>query len=302
MRKKLLGMGLCACILGVTGCDMLAPAAQKTTAYVETTQEIEVTQPAETTPQAIETIESVDVTLTESTEWQTKVPVTQAPAETVDPLESTRDISAYQKHVEFSIFDFVYHYDNPEENFYASLLIPQVYTKNKTLYKQINDNLVNHSEGGFRNSIELRNLEITSYYEVMTENDELLSYFMTRKLHHLDAGQGQYREYDENKSAVTMERRTGKVYSLADVYGMDQVVQDITDGKYEVIEGSELVFQKFTDAQLATLYSKNTTVAKDEDHQYDFYIQDGRVCVLIWVGPNYGNYVRLRLGESILGK
>ncbi len=302
MRKKILALGLCACILGVTGCDKPAPVSQKTTANIKTTQAVEVTQEASTALQNEETTSGVEDTLPEETEWQTKVPVTEAPTETTDPLQSTRDISEYQKHVEFSIFDFVYHYDNPEENFSASLLVPQVYTKNKKLYKQINDNIVNHSEGGFRGTLELRNLEITSYYEVMTENDELLSYFMTRRLHHLDADQGQYREFDENKSAVTMERRTGKVYTLADVYGMDQVVKDITEGKYQVIAGSEEVFRRFTDEQLASLYSKNTTVAKDDDHKYDFYIQDGHVCVLIWVGPNFGNYVRLKLGESILGK
>ena len=129
MKKKLLGVMLCACIFGVTGCDKLLPADQKTTANVETTQNIEDTQAA-TTPQNEETTTGIDVTLPDETEWQTKVPVTEAPAETSDPLQSTRDISEYQKHVEFSIFDFVYHYDNPEENFYASLLVPQVYTKN----------------------------------------------------------------------------------------------------------------------------------------------------------------------------
>ena len=302
MRKKLWGIGVCACILGMAGCDMIAPKDEKTTVYVETTQEIEVTQPEVTSPIAEGSTEDAETTLAGQTEVPVQIPTTKAPEETEDPMEYTRDNTEYRKGVEFSIYDFIYYYDNPEDHFTARLKVPLVYTKKEKLYKTINDSIIDNSEAGFRSFIELKNLEMRSYYETMTENDQYLSYYMTRELHHTDTNEGQYREYDENKSAFTIERRTGKLYTLEDVYGMDRVVQDITDGNYEVIEGLDMVFQKFTNAQIATLYSKNTTVPKDDNHQYDFYIQDDHVCVLIWVGPNYGNYVRLKLGESNLGK
>ena len=308
MRRKLIAFGLCACLLSATGCDALSPSSKSTTAYIETTEAVPGTAEQATSADVSEPDPATQPVSQEGTEPSAEAVTTKAPVQvpttseddSSDPLVSTRDISEYQKHKEFSLFDFVYHYSNPDDNFTAACLIPQVYTKNKTLYKQINDSLIKNSEAGFRSNIVLKNLDITSYYEVMTENDELLSYFMTRKLHHLDADEGLYREYDEMKSAVTMERRTGKIYCLAEVYGMDRAAADIKEGKYTVVSGDPAVFEKFTDEQLSKLYSEYTTVSRDDDHKYDFYLKDGKVCVLIWVGQNYGNYVRLQLGDAVL--
>ncbi|MBR5349294.1 MAG: hypothetical protein IK125_08700 [Lachnospiraceae bacterium] len=312
MRRKIVALGLAACLLGATGCDMLSSSSKSTTAYTETTEagtassaqnrstDVSSSENTKETASQEETEPSAEaVTTPETTKAPVQIPTT-ADVETADPMVSTRDASGYIKHVEFSLFDFVYHYDNPEQNFYATLLIPQVYTKDKDLYKTINDSLINNSEADFRKNIVLKDLEVNSYYEIMTENDEILSYYMTRKLHHLDAEEGVYREYDEMKSAFTMERRTGKIFCLEDVYGMDQVVADIKAGNYTVISGDPSVFSKFTNEQLSMLYSKYTTVTRDDDHKYDFYLKDGKVCILIWAGQNYGGYVRLQLGDSKL--
>lgn len=308
MRRKIVMFGLGACLLGLTGCDMFSSSPKSTSAYVETTEEVpdtaaQVTTTADPGAQPASQNETVPSAEAVTTPGTTKAPVqipTTAVVETADPMISTRDASDSMRQVEFSLFDFTYHYDNPEQNFYATLLIPQVYTKDKALYKTINDSLIQNSEADFRKNIVLKDLEVTSYYEIMTENDEILSYYMTRRLHHLDTEGGVYREYDEMKSAFTMERRTGKVYCLEDVYGMDQVVADIKAGNYTVISGDPSVFSTFTDEQLSMLYSKYTTVTRDDDHKYDFYLKDGKVCVLIWAGQNYGGYVRLQLGDSKL--
>ena len=312
MRRKIVALGLAACLLGATGCDMLSSSSKSTTAYTETTEagtassaqnrstDVSSSENTKETASQDETEPSAEaVTTPETTKAPVQIPTTEE-VETADPMVSTRDISEYRKHKEFSLFDFEYHYDNPEDNFSGRMLIPQVYTKNKTLYKTINDSLIKNSEAGFRSNIVLKNLEVTSYYEVMTENDELLSYYMTRILHHLDADEGLYREYDEMKSGVTMERRTGRIYCLADVYGMDRAAADIKEGKYTIVSGDAAVFEKFTNEQLSKLYSEYTTVSRDDDHKYDFYLKDGKVCVLIWVGQNYGSYIRLQLGDATL--
>ncbi|MBO7514206.1 MAG: hypothetical protein J6T47_01060 [Lachnospiraceae bacterium] len=303
MRKKIIAIGLGACIFGLTGCkdpQTADPTTEPVTASAETTvsntesaaapEQETAAAPADTTAAA---------SATEPTTREPKVIPTTEP-DTRDPMVSTRDASGYRKHKEFSLFDFEYHYDNPEDNFHATLLIPQIYTKDKALYKQINDSVIENSEANFRECIVLENLEVTSYYEIMTENEELISYYMTRRLHHLDAEDGLYREYDEMKSAFTMEVRTGKIFCLEDVYGMEQAAEDIRTGNYSVISGDASAFSAISDEQLAVLYSKYTTVTKDDDHKYDFYLKDGKVCVLIWVGQKYGGYVRLQLGDSKL--
>ncbi len=309
MRKKIIAIGLTACMFGITGCDKAKTDETTAASYVETTQS-DLTTNAVTQPDTAASAVPADPTVPSVSTGEPAFTTTAAPRETKaipttqvdtrDPMVSTRDASDYRKHKEFSLFDFEYHYDNPEDNFYATLLIPQIYTKDEKLYKIINDSIIENSEANFRQGIVLNNLEVTSYYEIMTETKELISYYMTRRLHHLDAQEGLYREYDEMKSAFTMEVRTGKIFDLEEVYGMDQAVEDIKNGNYSIISGDASAFSSISDEQLSILYSKYPAVTKDDDHKYDFYLKDNKVCVLIWVGQKYGGYVRLQLGDSKL--
>lgn len=245
--------------------------------------------------------ESAQIPTQEPTEGHTidvEIPyeTQKAPTEenTVPPTLENGDVVGVDV---FYLYEYPVIYQDETFNFRVSFDMPQIHgIADETLFYHINTEvMVPYAQNNFETIYVLEDIDITYTYEATSDIEKYVSFLFTGDVKHLDTNGNQYRESDVTMHCFTMERLTGHIYSIEEAYGLEQVYQDISKGNYRVVEGETSVFEAFSDEQLAALYRDFNTVSHDENHEKDFFIRDGKLNVLIWVGNAYGNYVILEL-------
>lgn len=107
-----------------------------------------------------------------------------------------------------------------------------------------------------------------------------------------------YEDEREYRYYFTIDRMTGQIINLETAIGEDVVYEEISSGDYEIVRGDAAVFEQFSNDLLADVYFNEPLFSDDTEHELDYYIQDGHVYVVIWVGEQNGSYVILRLNKE----
>jgi len=113
-----------------------------------------------------------------------------------------------------------------------------------------------------------------------------------------DKGDMRYENEREYRYYFTADRMTGTVLNLETIYGVMNVYNDIAEGNYSVIRGEDLVFETYDNEGLAKAYVYDPMFSDDLQHYYDWYLSDGHLCVVVWVGADKGSYAILQLNGT----
>ncbi len=292
-----------ACAIALCGCNrspyLETEALVTMPPYeVPSTEEPESPQESSTGEEIVETTEVTQestegITLDVTLPYETKETITEAP--TVSPTLENGDVIGVDS---FFLYQYPVEYRDEMFNFRVSFEMPQLHgIADEALFHHINTEvMVPYAQNNFEIIYVLEDIDITYTFETASNHEKFVSFLFNGVVKHLDTNGSQYREEDITKHCFTMERLTGHIYNIEEAYGMERVYKDIAKGNYQVVEGEASVFEAFSNEQLAALYRDFNTVSHDENHEKDFFIRDGKLSVLIWVGNAYGNYVILELG------
>ncbi|MCR5742684.1 MAG: hypothetical protein K6F92_03005 [Lachnospiraceae bacterium] len=113
-----------------------------------------------------------------------------------------------------------------------------------------------------------------------------------------DKGDLRYEKEREYRYYFTVDRMTGTVLNLETMYGVMKAYNDIAEGNYTVIRGEDKVFETYDNEGLAKAYVYDPVFTDDLQHELDWYLSDGHICVVIWVGADKGNYAILQLNGT----
>lgn len=173
---------------------------------------------------------------------------------------------------------------------------PVIFVSDSEQEEKINAVVHQYVENDYANRFQIQDIDIELTCSVLSET-RFVSYQFEGYIRHI-GDDVRYEDEREYRYYFTIDRMTGQIINLETVLGLDTVYNEISSGHYEVIRAEDSVFERFPDDLLADVYINEPIFADDTEHELDFYIQDGYVYVVIWVGEENGSYAVLRLYEK----
>ena len=164
--------------------------------------------------------------------------------------------------------------------------------------KQIlfNEKLVEYIKNDFATRFQLKDMKVELECIPHNLDSRFVSFEFKGNIYHYGDGTP-YQDEKEYRFFFTVDRFTMEKVNMDTVYGTNKLQEDIENGKYTVVEGYGKAFERFKKDMLARAYLSDPLLSGDEDHYYDFYLDDGKLCVCIWVGNENGGYAVLKLND-----
>lgn len=159
---------------------------------------------------------------------------------------------------------------------------------------EANAKMVEYAINNFTKRFQMVDLNVQLECTVHNENSRFVSYEIAGTIYHPD-DTSPYQDEKEYRYYFTIDRTSMERISLSVAYGINNVKEAISAGKYEVVRADKKLFDVFNDELLARAYIQEPMFIDDDDHYLDFYFDDGRLCVCIWVGDDLGGYAVLKL-------
>lgn len=150
----------------------------------------------------------------------------------------------------------------------------------------------------YHNRFQMKDLDINLTCTVLNQT-RFVSYQLEGEVKHV-GDDARYEDEREYRYYINIDRMTMQRLNLETVIGWDTVEEAISTGDYEVVRAEDSVFETFSDELLADIYLNEPMFADDTEHELDFYIEDGAVHVVIWVGEENGFYAILKLNPEPL--
>lgn len=173
---------------------------------------------------------------------------------------------------------------------------PVIFVSDSKKEEEINAVVHQYVENNYSNRFQIQDIDIALTCSVLSAT-RFVSYQFEGQIRHI-GDDVRYEDEREYRYYFTIDRMTGQVINLETAIGLDTVYEEISKGHYEVIRAEDSVFERFPDDLLADVYINEPMFPDDTAHELDFYIQDGYVYVVIWVGEENGSYAILRLYQE----
>lgn len=170
---------------------------------------------------------------------------------------------------------------------------PVIFVSDSKKEEAINAVVHQYVENDYANRFQIKDIDIDLTCSVLSET-RFVSYQFEGLVRHI-GDDVRYEDEREYRYYFTIDRMTGRIINLETAIGVDTVYEEISNGNYEVIRAEDSVFERFSDDLLADVYINEPLFSDDTGHELDFYIQDGFIYVVIWVGEENGSYAILRL-------
>ncbi len=192
--------------------------------------------------------------------------------------------------------------DNEDEG-YVNVKIhidnqPIVYVSDTAVETELNAKIYELVQNNYMYRFQMKDLDIELTCTQISATRFLCYQFAGAVYHTGD--DARYESEREYLYYLTFDRMTATVINLETAYGVQNAYNDIANGDYEIIRAESSVFERFDNELLADVYVNEPVFEDDLDHKLDFYIQEGYVHVVIWVGEENGSYAIFRLGESLI--
>ncbi len=276
MRRYLMtGVIACACVY-ITGCT-LRPATIDTSFLYTSDND------SDTTDETDLAVSSNDTQEDETTEEAAELPIDEN-GEWTDYILGTDVLDQQWEAPTFGELGCSFHVEN-----YPVIYVMSDPDTESAINTLINEYVLNDYYLRFQ----MEDLEISLTCSVMSATS-YVSYQLEGVVRHI-GDDVRYEDEREYRYYFTIDRMTGEKLSLETVYGIERAYQAICDGEYEVVRAADSVFERFTDELLADVYINDPYFTDDEEHYLDYYIQDGALYVVIWVGEDNDYYAILRL-------
>lgn len=179
-------------------------------------------------------------------------------------------------------------------NDYPLILIPDDEEKQD----EFNTQLFIYVLNDYHNRFQMKDLDINLTCTVLNQT-RFVSYQLEGEVKHV-GDDARYEDEREYRYYINIDRMTMQRLNLETVIGWDTVEEAISTGDYEVVRAEDSVFETFSNELLADIYLNEPMFADDTEHELDFYIEDGAVHVVIWVGEENGFYAILKLNPEPL--
>lgn len=256
------------------------PTAEETTAEEETTTEEETTihfggdDLENTVEYELREIESFETLPTDGAGNWTDYILNAGPHDEVWVNEEGETIN-----VEYNI-----------ENFPGVMVLDP---EKAELMNHINEVVSDYSKNDYINRFQMWDLNVQL---VCTPKhvSRFVSYAFEGTVYH-DKADFRYEVEREYRYYFTVDRMTGTILNLETVYGVQNVYDEIVSGDYTVVRADDKVFETYTNENLARAYIFNPIFDDDLQHERDWYLENGRLHIVIWVGADKGNYCILAL-------
>ncbi len=170
---------------------------------------------------------------------------------------------------------------------------PVIYVSDSDKEVEINSIINQYVINDYPLRFQMVDLDISLTCSVMSAT-RFVSYQLEGLVRHI-GDDVRYEDEREYRYYFTVDRMTGQQINLETAFGVEAAYEEICNGNFEVVRASDSVFERFTNEMLADVYVNEPFFADDMDHKLDFYIQNGYVHVVIWVGEENGSYAILRL-------
>lgn len=175
---------------------------------------------------------------------------------------------------------------------YPAIYVPE----DEEQQTEINNILRQYVQNDYSDRFQIKDIDIELTCTVLNAS-RFVCYQLEGEVRHI-GDDVRYEDEREYRYYFTIDRMTGQIINLETAIGVNTVYKEISSGNYEVIHAEDSVFERFSDDLLADVYVNEPLFADDTGHELDFYIQDGHVYVVIWVGEQNGSYAILRLNKE----
>jgi hypothetical protein len=172
---------------------------------------------------------------------------------------------------------------------YPTILVPDDIEKQDELNTQLFIEVLND----YHNRFLLYDLDIELTCSVLHQT-RFVSYQLEGTVKHV-GNDSRFEDEREYRYYITIDRMTLQRLNLATVMDWSTVETAISTGDYDVVRADDSVFTTFSNELLADVYLNEPMFEDDTEHELDFYLEDGAVNVVIWVGEQHGFYAILRL-------
>ncbi len=297
-QKRILA-GLVSAMLLLAGCD--------TDSYVlNTIPADERTTEAETTIPASKPQETGNVEIPESTSETESVIEAEVDITTIAPTEDETavvegpDHPVYDNGVWTSYFlgSDQYTYADDEKTTYVNIRFPVIYVPdNDEAQIQLYKIIAHYMKNDFDTRHLLDHLEIDTDYVVKNDTD-FLSFMFVGTIRHTDPASQQYHKKVPDQYCLTMNRYTGYVYRVEELMTYDKIRAALSEGRYSFVEGNEECMDLYTGDELAELYFSQPAIQGDDRHYKDFFLADGALNLMIYVGYQNGFYLSVRIEDQ----
>ena len=162
---------------------------------------------------------------------------------------------------------------------------------NAVLEERINQKILTVFLGNYINTWQWTGLDVEATCEVMRK-DDILSVISRGKPVVATPHPGNPTNFI---FTLNIDMKSGQILNVEDILLMKDIESAMIDGNYELVEGLSMILEEYTPVEFFARYEKNDIIRYDANHNYDFFLCDDKLGIVIYVGAALGDIVIFEL-------